>query len=144
MHNDAYAYMHTQARSCLHVYARMGAIMPHAYMYTLAQSCPFINEHIEAIMLTRICTHMCYHAHACTHIYTRSCPHVYAHIYAVMPKPVCTHIGTIMTTHICTWTQARSCLNMNVWSDKHDHDYTCMDVRIGVIMPSRECVCMCT
>ena len=66
--DHAYVCMHTQAQSCLHVYAHIGAIMP-----------------------SRICTHRRDYAHACMHTYVRSCPRVYAHTGAIMPTRVCSH-----------------------------------------------------
>ena len=91
--DHACRYMHTQARSCLHVshsclrlYAHTGSIMPSpictyrrncscTYMHTQAQSCLRVYAHIGAIMPTRKRTHR----------RDRACA---SHIGAIMPALV--------------------------------------------------------
>ena len=110
-------YIHTSARSFLHVYACIGAIRP-GYAHIGA-----IYAHIGAIMPARICTHR--RDHACTYMHTQAqlCPHVYAHNDAIVPARLCTH----RSYHACMYmlTMTRLCLRVYA--------------RIGAIMPARIC-----
>jgi hypothetical protein len=69
----------TYAHSCLHIYAHMGAIVPHEY------------SHIGAIMPA------CIYAHSGAIMpvpWALSCPHEYAHIGVIMPA----HLRAYMHT----------------------------------------------
>jgi hypothetical protein len=79
-----------------------------------------MHMHISPIMPTRLlCAHRCDYAHTC----------MYMHISAIMP------------TSSCIYTNAQSCLHVNVLAHKCDHAHTCMNVHISAIVTTRVCMC---